>query len=68
MREQFLGQEHNIQIMASNLPQGQRPTTHYRGGPDAFTIRRLFVFIKEHLEFDFLKDEFIKRNFFSREE
>lgn len=65
MREQVLDQEHNsIQIMAKNLPQGQRPTTHFRDSPDAFTVRRLFVFIKEHLEFEYLEDEFIKRNFF----
>lgn len=65
MREKFLGQEHtSIQIMALNLPQGQRPTTNLRDGPGAFTVRRLFVFIKEHLEFDYLEDEFIERNFF----
>lgn len=36
--------------------------------PDTFAVRRLFVFLKENLNFDYLQDEFIQRNIISQRE
>lgn len=36
--------------------------------PDTFAVRRLFVFLKENLKFDYLQDELIQRNIISQRE
>lgn len=40
----------------------------FSDSPDAFVVRRLFVFIKEHLLFDSLQNEFTERNLFPDKE